>query len=160
MIGFLLASSFFEWWNGHHNDFQNESNGLLSFPFLVTIILMAGCTWLLLKKRESSALHIMDYGFVVYPALLIIAIASPIASTILANLFLLAMAVGTIYKGSQENHLGIVNYGLLTIAALIICRFFDTDIPFVIRGLLFIGVGAAFFFVNYKIIQNRKSNTI
>jgi len=157
MISILLSSSFFEWWNGLHNDFENVFASLISLPFLISILLISVCTWLLIKKRQRAPLHIMDFGFIVYPILLLIAIKIPVAATILTNLFLLVMAVGTIYKGSQENHLGIVNYGLLTITALIICRFFDTDIPFVVRGLLFIGVGAAFFFVNYKIIQNRKS---
>ena len=99
----------------------------------------------------------MDWAIVIFPLIFIISLFSPIAATVLTNVFLLVMAVGTIYKGSAENHLGIVNYGLLTITALVVCRFFDTDIPFVLRGLLFIGVGAAFFFVNYKIIQKRKT---
>ena len=54
MIGFLLASSFFEWWNGQYNDFKNESDGLFSVPFLVTIILMAGCSWLLIKDYTRT----------------------------------------------------------------------------------------------------------
>ena len=33
------------------------------------------------------------------------------------------------------------NYGLIIITALVICRFFDTDLSFVLRGLLFISVG-------------------
>ena len=66
------------------------------------------------------------------------------------------MAIGTIYKGSEQNHLGIVNYGLLIIAALIICRFFDTDISFVLRGVIFLLMGIGFILTNVWIIKKSK----
>jgi len=128
-----------------------------SAPFYLSIILTAIAGYLLLQKKVHGPLSIMDFAFLIFPLLFIIAFPSPVVATILTNLFLLVMGVATIYKGSEENHLGIVNYGLLFITALVLCRFFDTDIPFVLRGLLFIGVGLAFFFVNYKIIQRRKN---
>jgi hypothetical protein len=45
---------------------------------------------------------------------------------------------------------------LLIITALIACRFFDTDFSFVVRGLVFIGVGVGFFATNYYMIKKRK----
>ena len=141
--------------------FDIDSSELLgrigSVSFYFSILLTAFAGYLIYQKMQHSELHIMDYAFIVFPIILFISPASSVFAVILTNLFLLALAVGTIYKGSEENHLGIVNYGLLIITTLVICRFFDVDIPFVIRGLLFIGVGVGFFFVNYKIIQRRKS---
>lgn len=77
-------------------------------------------------------------------------------SQLLINLLILTLAVHTIRDGAQRNHLGILNYGLLIITALILCRFFDTDFSFVVRGLLFISVGVGFFATNYYMIQKRK----
>ncbi|MFT5306512.1 MAG: hypothetical protein ACI89M_002038, partial [Chitinophagales bacterium] len=42
--------------------------------------------------------------------------------------------------------------------ALVACRFFDSNLSFVFRGLLFILVGLGFFFVNYWMINRRKSD--
>jgi hypothetical protein len=88
--------------------------------------------------------------------LFIVGFNSPVMAQLLTNLLILVLAVYTIRDGAQRNHLGILNYGLLIITALICCRFFDTDFSFVVRGLLFIGVGVGFFVTNYYTIQKRK----
>jgi hypothetical protein len=54
------------------------------------------------------------------------------------------------------NHLGILNYGLVIISILVACRFFDTDMSFVLRGLIFVSLGLGFFAVNYWMIKKRK----
>jgi len=51
-----------------------------------------------------------------------------------------------------------LNYGLLVIAALVICRYFDTDLSFVVKGLLFLVVGLGFFFANYRLIKSRRED--
>jgi hypothetical protein len=78
-------------------------------------------------------------------------------SVIIINLILLVIGILTIREGAQNNHLGVTNYGLLIITALVISRFFDTDINFVIRGLLFVIVGTGFFVANYWMVKQRKS---
>ena len=70
----------------------------------------------------------------------------------------LVLALSKIKKGVDEDSLLILNYGLLVITALVICRFFDTNLSFVLRGLLFIVVGAGFFAANYLLIRKRKAN--
>jgi hypothetical protein len=66
----------------------------------------------------------------------------------------------TIREGIRYDHLVILNYGLITVTALITCRFFDTDLNFVFRGLLFIFIGAGFFAANYFMLQKRKDNEL
>ncbi len=97
-----------------------------------------------------------SYAFIVFIILFFIGLNSPGLSQILINLLILLVAVHTIRDGAQRNHLGILNYGLLIITALITCRFFDTDFSFVVRGLLFIIIGIGFFAANYYMIQKRK----
>ena len=37
------------------------------------------------------------------------------------------------------------------------CRFFDTNMSFVIRGLLFVAVGVGFFITNYVMLKKQKA---
>ena len=85
---------------------------------------------------------------------------SPVIPQILVNLLLLIISVLVILKGVKTDRLEIVNYGLLILSAQIICRFFDTEMSFLLRGLLFIIVGAGFFFTNYRMLNRRKSKII
>ncbi|HBF19134.1 MAG TPA: DUF2157 domain-containing protein, partial [Cryomorphaceae bacterium] len=45
---------------------------------------------------------------------------------------------------------------LLIISILAICRFFDRDLSFVARGILFVSVGVGFFLVNYYTLKKRR----
>lgn len=50
--------------------------------------------------------------------------------------------------GIRNNNLAVVNTGMLMLAILIIARFFDSDISFIIKGLVFIIVGIGFLVTN------------
>lgn len=80
--------------------------------------------------------------------------------SIIANGIVLAIGISEIKRGNKLNHLGILNFGLILNTVLITCRFFDTDLSFVIRGILFITIGLGFFLTNYlmfkKINRNEK----
>jgi hypothetical protein len=82
----------------------------------------------------------------------------PVISQILCNLLLLGLGLLMIQKGNRLNHLGVLNYGLLILTALVICRFFDTNWSFIVRGLLFIALGIGFFYANYHLLQKRKKS--
>ena len=44
---------------------------------------------------------------------------------------------------------------LLTVAALIVARFFDSDLNFLLRGLIFIGLGVAFLVTNLVMLRRK-----
>jgi hypothetical protein len=75
---------------------------------------------------------------------------------IFVNLLIFLVGLGYVLKGHREERVGIMNYGLIILTALIICRYFDTEISFIVKGLLFIGVGAGFFFANYRFLSKHK----
>jgi hypothetical protein len=79
-------------------------------------------------------------------------------TTIIINFFILFLAVFYLRQGLKKNHLGILNGGLGILTILIFCRFFDTEISFVLRGIIFLLVGFGFFFANYYMFQKRKSD--
>ena len=76
-------------------------------------------------------------------------------ATLLFDLFVFALGVGTLWRGLREDRLGVVNAGMLTLSALIITRFFDSDLSFVVRGLAFIAVGAGFLVTNIVLIRRK-----
>ena len=78
--------------------------------------------------------------------------------SIIANVLVLFIGIFEVKRGIKLNHLGLLNFGLLLITALITCRFFDTELSFVLRGFLFITIGLGFFLANYFILKKRNKN--
>ena len=72
---------------------------------------------------------------------------------IIFNVYLLFLSVSRITSGIRNNNLGIVNFGMLMLAILIIARFFDSDISFVMKGLVFIIVGIGFLATNMALAR-------
>ncbi len=102
----------------------------------------------------------MGLSFIVFGLLLLLPGNYFLAAAFIVNAWIIAVAVYYIRKGAAEDHLGVVNFGLLIMAALAICRFFDDTIPFIWRGIFFVITGAGFFIANYLILQKRKKQKI
>lgn len=151
----LLALSFDWYWD--------ELDDIKSTTSITPVVVSIGVTLLsimlllfALRSKKWNELNSKSYAFLVFLALFLFGSHFPAFSQVLVNVVILVLAVRTIRDGAEQNHLGILNYGLLIITALICCRFFDTDFSFVIRGLLFIAIGAGFFVTNYYLIQRRR----
>jgi hypothetical protein len=123
---------------------------------IVTSILAVVLLVIGLRRKSVSEVNSKSFAFLVFIMIFFVGLTSPTTAQLLVNLLILLFAVNTIRNGAQRNHLGILNYGLLIITALILCRFFDTDFSFIVRGLLFISVGVGFFAANYYMIKKRK----
>jgi hypothetical protein len=158
----LLAASFeFLWTDVAQKGLAGT--GLLSQEFIVSIILFAVAVFLLMILQRVQPDHTnrpLEYVFAIYFVMFFVSAKSPVAAQILVNLLLLAISVLIIRKGVKTDRLEILNYGLLILSAQIICRFFDTDMSFLLRGILFITVGAGFFFANYRMLQRRRTNLL
>jgi hypothetical protein len=95
--------------------------------------------------------------FIIFTVVFFSGLANGVMATIAVNVLVLALGLITIKIGTDQFHFGILNYGLLIITALIVCRFFDTDMSYIIRGFLFVSVGIGFFFTNYVMLKKKKS---
>jgi len=154
----LLICSFENFWNfwSYENDPQVL---LLTTPggwitLLLFMIAMAlAWKWMVLEKQEVNWLGLLFIPFIL--GFFLLGEAGR-AAAILVNLLTLGAGLATIQRGNRLNHLGILNYGLAIIALLVICRFFDEHISFVVRGLMFIAVGVGFFVANSRLIKKRK----
>jgi hypothetical protein len=49
-----------------------------------------------------------------------------------------------------------MNLGLAVLSLTILMRFFDTDLSFVLRGLVFIAIGAGFLYMNLRLVRQRQ----
>ncbi|MBS2097341.1 DUF2157 domain-containing protein [Carboxylicivirga linearis] len=156
----LLMLSFSWFWDHLRKTEDNLNELVRSAEFLSSIVLIALALVLLLyRKKEWRLDKINPFAliFLLFIPTYIIGLNSSTA-IILINLFGLALSVLTILQGARKNHLGILNYGLLIITALVVCRFFDSDMSFVLRGVLFVLVGVGFFVSNYVMLKKRKSD--
>ncbi len=153
----LLTLSFDWYWNElSGTSFEGVASGV-EFPVAASLSCVAGVLLFIhLRTTHFTDVNSKSFAFILFIVLFFIGLSSPTAAQLLVNVIILVFAVSTIRSGAKQNHLGILNYGLLIITALILCRFFDTDLSFVIRGLLFIAVGAGFFAANFYMIQQRK----
>ncbi|MEL6653878.1 MAG: hypothetical protein AAFQ87_24040, partial [Bacteroidota bacterium] len=100
----------------------------------------------------------LEVAFLLYALVFLLGFQLPTIARVLVNLLILATGVLTVLEGARKDHLGYLNYGLLIITALIVSRFFDEEISFVLRGILFVFVGASFFTANYLMIKKRNQD--
>ncbi|MEM9545211.1 MAG: DUF2157 domain-containing protein [Bacteroidota bacterium] len=127
------------------------------FVCAITFVLAGGLLYVHLKHRRLSDIKPSALIFVLFVITYTIGLFSSFA-IVLINLFVFTIGILTIREGAKNDHLGILNYGLLIITALVMCRFFDTNLSFVVRGIMFVSVGAGFFATNYWMLKKRKIN--
>lgn len=155
----LLILSFHEFW-GKLQTVEFIFLKLLDYIEIATIVIItcAAVVLFFIQKTYQSIKNssLIEYVFLLFIPIFLVGLYSSI-SVILINLLIFIIGILTIKKGSNLNHLGVLNFGLILITVLVICRFFDTDLSFVLRGLLFVSVGAGFFIANYLMLKKRKN---
>ncbi len=157
LISILLFLSFEEFWVELSEGREYRPELMDAYPYWITFgLAIALLIWSGIKKSFLS-LNVKSYGFIIVLLLVFISFQSPQLARILTNIILFAFGIFTIRDGAQQNRLSLLNYGLLILTALIICRFFDVDMSFVVRGLLFVAVGVGFFAANAWMVRKRKT---
>lgn len=80
---------------------------------------------------------------------------SGIGATLILNAYMLGLSISVIAAGVREYNLAKLNLGMLMVAALIIARFFDMDVSFIVRGVLFVLAGIGFLVANVVIVRRK-----
>ena len=78
-------------------------------------------------------------------------------AALLMNLYVLALAIAALRSGLARARFAETNAGMLLLTALIVMRFFDTDVGFLVRGLAFIAAGVGFLVVNAILLKRRRA---
>ena len=158
----LLILSFEEVWS-HLSQPRWQLPDVLGTPeFQISVLIALAATWVLsLRIRKVGLHHIqpMEWVFLLFIPTYTVGFFSGI-SVLIINLMILALGILTVRRGARESHLGLLNYGLMIVAMLIISRFFDDQIPFVWRGILFVLVGICFFIANYWMLKKKKKDNV
>jgi hypothetical protein len=158
----LLLTSHGIWRNmgyyvGHHafvKDPEAVRLALLHMSGAGIPVILAVCLLLYISARRDlkDGLLFGALPFVGIAGLLIVIFSgNTITPVILANLHFLGFGLGVVLLGVRSGRLGTLNAGMLLLAALIVARFFDQDIGFVVRGVAFIVMGLGFLIANILI---------
>jgi uncharacterized membrane protein len=143
---------FVGFWDEHQYLYPSISLCVTFIAVLATAIFLTTLNSKFTKETD----WILWAGFA-FPVLFLISYIGEGLATVLGNLVVLALGCIIIKKGVDELNLRSLNFGLLIVSALTISRFFDTDMSFAIRGLLFLAVGIGFFAANY-LVARKKTN--
>ncbi len=153
-IVFILVVTSFRWiWN------DVESQALPPFYYIALwLVLFAGALYMAVVSGGMGFYkNTFQAVTILFPVLYFIGMYDSLLATITDNIIVLALGIIAIRQGINRMDFRQLNFGLLTISALIICRFFDTNMSFAIRGLLFVTVGVGFFAANSVLIKRRKT---
>ncbi|MBP7829450.1 MAG: DUF2157 domain-containing protein [Kiritimatiellae bacterium] len=74
---------------------------------------------------------------------------------LVANGYLFALGLVILVSGARQRQLGKVNGGMLILGTLIIVRFFDSDLSFVAKGIVFILLGLGFLGANWIMLRRK-----
>lgn len=82
--------------------------------------------------------------------------AAPVVSALLINLYALALAGTLVMRGLRTERAGSLNLGLLLFSSLVVCRFFDSDLDFIVRALAFMLLGALMLASNLYLARRKR----
>jgi len=153
IVVLMLAMSFDSFWYVEQLVFFAQESYVSLVLFIVNVLILGFAYY----KKWIKSFNLFQYVFILFSLLYLGGLNQPVVGTIIVNILILALGITTVKIGADKFHFGILNYGLFIITALVVCRFFDTNMSFVIRGLLFVGVGLSFFLTNYIMLKKQKS---
>lgn len=159
MIVLQLVLTFRSFWDWFSNSTSDWSRSPELAVLIVLMMVAVALLFYLLKVKQWHQLNFQSYAFLLFVLIAFAGSQLPALAQVIANIVVLVLAIFTIRDGANKRSLRILNYGLLIIAALIACRFFDTNLSFALRGLIFVGVGLAFFAANFWLIGKKKQNS-
>lgn len=159
ILAVAITYTFQATWGALHESYNSKF--IMSPLAYITVFMLIINGWLIFRNGRNTD---KKYDMAAYsPYILCILLIMPgdnaITGSFVMNCWVIVIAVYFIRKGSMQNHLGILNFGLLIIALLATFRFFDSSIPFIWRGIFFVGAGVGFFAANYLLLKRRRSLT-
>lgn len=157
IIAFILSFKFF--WSTNENrpliKCIEESSWIL--PCISCLVFISLLFYFFRRPSPSSSLKQPLFMGLSLILLSLTGHALGTMSQFFINLMLLVSIAWMIYHGVQTERFMHLNLGLLALAVWITCRFFETNISFAWRGVIFITLGVLCFSLNYLLIKRKKS---
>ena len=153
MVITLVMATFSEFWSYSYTAYNATTDWLLA----ILIMSSALCMFIYnMNQQQSKSINLFQVAFALFGLLYFMGGFVPYGILGGTNLLVLSLGIYCIYEGNRINSFSTLNYGFLIIAVLVACRFFDTDMSFVIRGVLFLSVGVGFFLTNYFMYRKQQ----
>ena len=155
----LLIMSFKASWKDLSETIYQFPNFFATPEYVACLLLFVLATILLYRQNHGKKWKewsLMDGTYLIFLIIFALGVWFTELSVVLINLLLVVFGVAMLRIGSKHSQLGMINLGMLVIAPLVICRSFDTDLTFVVKGILFLLVGIGFFAANWLMIKKRK----
>jgi len=161
LFGLALALSFEDMWreaanpSGWRQTADFGGWGWFAWVVLWAWIIASVAFWVdCLWRRDWTVLPLATMPLVAFVGYAIVETGgAPMIAAVLFDVYLFALGLGTLMAGVRERRLGVVNGGMLVLAALILARFFDSDLGFVVRGVAFIVMGGLFLTTNLVLMK-------
>ncbi len=155
---FMLMLLTFEWFwiDAIQDSYTSVEVIITSVPFLMALMVLV---YLHLKKH-TKGFNLFQYAFIIVGVLYSTHYFGYVHSVVLTNILVATLGLFAIRIGIHKSSYTILNYGLLIITVLIACRFFDSNLDFIFRGIVFILVGLGFFFTNYLLLKKQRSTAL
>jgi uncharacterized membrane protein len=126
--------------------------GLAALLPLAAIVLLVGSV----RRGKAGALFIGSLPILAILGFALVAQSDQEgAAMALFNFYAFVVGIGLLVRGFRARRIGMVNAGLLIVFALIVLRFFDEDLGFVFRGVVFVLLGLAFLVVNLVLARRK-----
>ncbi len=149
----LIFTGFRFFWE-QSNSHESLLNYSLEELFWLIFLFILNVSAALLTRKQKKGMPCLAWGFLIFGLIYLVGIYTPYAY-ILINILLLVISIRLIIKGEKEKRLDILNIGLIGIMAVIVSRFFDWELSFALRGILFVLVGIGFFAANYFLMKKQ-----
>ncbi len=150
----LLAVSFKAMWQEMDGDLGSGRDLWIAGVLLLAVALVLGYQAISNKLKAFDPFQYAVLFFVPIFLLRNNGFELPMALT---NALVFVLGLYAIRLGAKRGRFGWLNFGMLIVTVLIVCRFFDVNIPFVLRGIIFLVLGAGFFVANYLMYQRYKT---
>ncbi|MBX7093969.1 MAG: DUF2157 domain-containing protein [Flavobacteriales bacterium] len=130
---------------------EPEKEMIYFMNYVVPIALAALSSYFFWKQKDKGDdlnLAIFSFPIVMLLAMLTALSDSDVFARVLINLYLLGLAVWYLQHGLHHKIARLIVFGVTVFSVHMIVRYFDTDIPFLLKGMIYISVGVAFFVFN------------
>ncbi len=157
--GIVLLSMWLtiDWpWQRVGGDYLRSSWAYREFAGLIDYLMIAVLMvwWLGLIRRVLRRREWLQFLYAVFPLLVtpmygLAAYSQDVLLMTLAmNAYLFMLGTMTLRDGMRRNSAVSLNLGLAILCSLLLMRFFDSDLPFTIRGVVFVAIGVGFLATN------------
>ncbi len=157
----LLIMSFKSTWKDMAASNFQISHLLVAPEFIASLILFVWASLLIYQRYLHTRMikwNLTNIVFMLFLVVFIVGTQDTSLAVILDNLLVFALGIVMLRAGTKQSRLGVINTGMLVIALLVVCRSFDTDLTFVVKGILFVLVGIGFFVANWLMIKKTTKN--